>query len=99
MSSANCVWVVKYNQILGDVLYVCQTEALATEQARILVRDNRHRFDEYPEDTPRDGEIQYSRMSDEELLGWWFEYTEAGEDISVQKLEILSDVVSEQQKC
>ena len=37
-------------------------------------------------------------MSDEELLGWWFEYTEAGEDISVQKLEILSDVVSNQ-KC
>ena len=74
------------------------THSMGSNKARVLVKDNRHRFDEYPEDTPRDGDLQYSRMSDEELLGWWFEYTEAGEDISVQKLEILSDVVSNQ-KC
>jgi hypothetical protein len=94
MDNVDYVWVVKYNQVLGDILYVCKTEACASGQAEMIVENNRHRFEEYPEDKPREQDLPYSRMSNEELLGWWFEYTEAVEEISVQKLQVLSDVIN-----
>ena len=52
MNKPQWVWVVKYNQVLGDIIYVCETEACANEQARLIVKENRFRFDEYPEDRP-----------------------------------------------
>ena len=96
MGSADYVWIVKYNQVLDDKIFVCKTKACAHAQAEMIVKDNRHRFDEYPEDKPKDEDLQYSRMSDKELLGWWLEYTETAEDIHVEKLVVLSDAVGYQ---
>ena len=94
MNEMEHVWIVRYDQILGDILYVCKTEACAHAQAEAIVKGNRERFDEYQGDKPRNDELPYSRMNDGELLEWWFEYTETNEDIQIEKLEVLSDTVA-----
>jgi len=90
MDSLKYIWVIKYNQVLGDVLYACSTGEVAREKVLMLVNENRHRFNEYPEDRPTENDLQYSRMADDELLGWWFEYTELAEDISIKRVQLLN---------